>query len=97
MEETPVSEPVAPAMEKPPAAGLTSPGGGANDEGDPTDALSGEEAWAAMGSSGDPAGAGTETTRDAPSSIVEGPSAATEQATLVTGWGSDVLSERSSD
>ena len=87
VEEMPVSEPVAPAMEEPPATGPTSPGGEVHDEGDPADALSGEEAWTVAGSSRDPTEAETETARDAPSGTVEGPPVATEQAAPVTGMG----------
>lgn len=85
MEEMPVLEPVAPTMEELPTTGPTSPGGGVHDEGDPANALSGEEAWTTAGSSGDPAGVETETARDAPSGTVEGPPVATEQAAPVTG------------
>ncbi|XP_066361316.1 uncharacterized protein [Miscanthus floridulus] len=83
MEEMPAAEPVAPVMEEPPATGPTSPDGGAHDEGDPADMSGGEEAWTTAGSSGGPVRAGLEAAEDAPSSTVEGPPTAIEQATPV--------------
>ena len=68
-------------MEDPPATGLTSPNRGAHDEGDPADASGGEETWTVVGSLGGPIGARLEAIGDAPSSMVDGPPAATEQAT----------------
>ena len=50
MEWTLVTEPVAPVIEELPATRPTSPGGGAHDEGDPTDMLGGEEMWTTAGS-----------------------------------------------
>jgi hypothetical protein len=49
-----VAEPAAPAVEEPPATGLTLPGGGAHDEGDPGD----DEVLGATTTSADPTGAG---------------------------------------
>lgn len=55
-------------MEEPLAAGPTSLGGGAHDEGDPMDMLGYEEMWAKVGTSSDPTGVGTETAANVPSS-----------------------------
>lgn len=42
-------DPVVPGVVEPPAAGPTSPGGGAHDEGDPEDTSGGEEALGTAG------------------------------------------------
>lgn len=80
MEETPTRESVAPSMEELLATGLTSPGSGAHDEGDPIDASGGEEAWTIVRSSGGPVRAGSEAMGDALSSPAKGPSMVIEQA-----------------
>ena len=80
-EETPAMEPVTPTMEEPPTTRLTSLGGGAHDEGDPTNASGGEETWTVAGSSGGPVGAGPKATGNAPSSSVKSAPMAIEQAT----------------
>ena len=74
-------EQVSPTMEEPTATRPTSLGGGAHDEGDPTNASGGEETWTVVGSLGGPIGARLEAIGDAPSSSAEGLSMATEQAT----------------
>ena len=61
LEETPVVEPVAPAMEEPPVAGPTLPGGGTHDEGD----LGDEGFLGAVATSVVPVGAGAEDAGDA--------------------------------
>lgn len=81
VEQMPIAEPITPATEEPPATGSTSPSGGVHDEGDPANVSGSEEAWTAAESWGGPARAGTEAAGDTLSSVVEGLSAATEQAT----------------
>ena len=63
-------------MEEPSTTGLTSPGGGLHDEGDP----SVEEAWDAMATLSDLAGAGMKPAGDTLSSAVQGPPVVAEQA-----------------
>ena len=67
MEQAPDVDAIGPTMGEPLAAWLTSPGGGAHDEGGPADIL-GEKVWAMVGTSDDPTGVGMETAGDAPSS-----------------------------
>ena len=65
IEEGPAaSVPTAPVFEEPPTTGLTSPGGGAHDEGDPGT----KEAWTMTKVSRDAARVGAETAGGAPSS-----------------------------
>lgn len=81
MEQSPVADSVASIMEEPPAVGLTSPGGGAHDEGDPTGMSGDEEVQATTNISADSAGARAESAGLAPGSAVQDPPAVVERAT----------------
>ena len=83
MGRSPVVNPATPAMEEPPAAGLTSLGGVAYDEGDPASMSGDVEAWAMVGMANDSARGGTKTTGHAPSSAAQDPPEAVEHAMLV--------------
>lgn len=71
-------------MEEPLAAEPTLPRGGAHDKGDPTDMSGYEEAWTTVETSADLAGAGMESTENAPSSVAHDPPAVAKQATPTT-------------
>lgn len=75
------ADPVVPGVEEPPAIRPTSPGGGADDEGDPTDALGDEEAWAMTGMPVGSTRAGAETAGHAPNSTAQDRPVAVEHAT----------------
>ena len=70
-------EPATPAMEEPPVTELTSPRGGAHDDGDSGD----EGLWCAAVMSADPAGAGAGATGDALSNTAWDPRTVAEEVT----------------
>jgi hypothetical protein len=69
-----------PGVEEPTAAGPTSPGGGAHDEGDPADALGDEEVWATASVPVGSAGSGAGTVGPTSGSAAQEPPADVEHA-----------------
>jgi len=80
VEQSPVTNPIGPTMEEPLAARPTSPRGGVHDEGVSADMLGYEEAWTAVEMLADPAGVGTETEGNSPSSTAHDLPVVAEQA-----------------
>jgi hypothetical protein len=76
VEQPAIAEPVTPVMEEPPVTRLTSPSGGAHDEGD----LGDEGLWSAMVTSADPIEVGARAVWGALSRAVRDPPTVVEQA-----------------
>lgn len=88
-------DPVIPDVEEPLAAGSTSPGDGAHDEGDLEDALGDEGAWAMAGVLVESTGAGAETAGPAARSATQDPLIAMEHAVPKTSSVIEVSPRRS--